>query len=46
MDAILTANARLDHIWTDDFRRTGTFHALVISGACHGACRVLLFLLR
>jgi competence protein ComEC len=48
MDAILIGEtARLDRIWTDDFRRTGTFHALVISGVhVTVLAGVLLFLLR
>jgi competence protein ComEC len=48
MDAILIGEtARLDRIWTDDFRRTGTFHALVISGVhVTVLATVLLFLLR
>jgi competence protein ComEC len=48
MDAILIGEtARLDRIWTDDFRRTGTFHALVISGVhVTVLAAVLLFLLR
>jgi len=48
MDAILIGDtARLEKIWTENFRRTGTFHALVISGT-HVAvlAGVLLFLLR
>jgi competence protein ComEC len=48
MSAILIGDtARLEKIWTEDFRRTGTFHTLVISGA-HVAvlAGVLLFLLR
>jgi len=33
MESILIGEtAKLDKIWTDNFRRTGTFHALVISG--------------
>jgi len=48
MDAILIGEtARLDRIWTDDFRRTGTFHALVISGVhVTVLAAVLLFILR
>jgi competence protein ComEC len=48
MYAILIGEtARLDRIWTDDFRRTGTFHALVISGVhVTVLAAVLLFLLR
>jgi competence protein ComEC len=48
MEAILIGeSSRLEKIWTESFRRTGTFHALVISGA-HVAvlAGVLLFLLR
>ncbi len=48
MQAILIGeNAKLERIWTETFRRTGTVHALVISGA-HVAvlAGVLLFLLR
>ncbi len=33
MRALLLGDAsRLEQVWTDDFRRTGTYHALVISG--------------
>ncbi len=48
MQAILIgATAKLDRIWTEDYRSTGTFHALVISGS-HVAvlAAVLLFFLR
>ena len=48
MEAILIGeSSKLEKIWTENFRRTGTFHALVISGA-HVAvlAGVLLFLLR
>ena len=48
MQAILIGDtAKLEKIWTENFRRTGTFHALVISGT-HVAvlAGVLLFLLR
>lgn len=48
MQAILIgATARLDRSWTEDYRSTGTFHALVISGG-HVAvlAGVLLFTLR
>jgi len=48
MDAMLIGEtSQLQKIWTENFRRTGTFHALVISGA-HVAVLavVLLFLLR
>lgn len=48
MEAILIGEtARLERVWTDDFRRTGTFHALVISGVHVSVlAAVLLFLLR
>jgi len=48
MQAILIgATAKLDKLWTVDYRSTGTFHALVISGS-HVAvlAAVFLFLLR
>ncbi len=48
MQAILIGETtKLEKIWTDHFRRTGTFHALVISGQ-HVAvlAGTLLFLLR
>ncbi len=48
MEAMLIGeSSQLQKIWTENFRRTGTFHALVISGA-HMAvlAGVLLFLLR
>jgi competence protein ComEC len=48
MGAILIGeSSKLERVWTENFRRTGTFHALVISGA-HVAvlAGVLLFLLR
>jgi len=48
MEAILIGEtSQLQKIWTENFRRTGTFHALVISGA-HVAvlAGVLLFFLR
>ncbi|MEO8050975.1 MAG: ComEC/Rec2 family competence protein [Acidobacteriota bacterium] len=48
MEAMLIGeSSQLQKIWTENFRRTGTFHALVISGA-HVAVLawVLLFLLR
>ena len=33
MAAVLTGQTqRIDRIWTEDFRRTGTYHALVVSG--------------
>jgi competence protein ComEC len=48
MQAVLIGvTARLDRLWTEDYRRTGTYHALVISGS-HIAviASVLLFFLR
>jgi competence protein ComEC len=48
MDSILLGeSARLEKIWTEHFRRTGTFHALVIAGL-HVSVLAgsLLFLLR
>ncbi len=48
MEAILIGeSANLQKIWTDDYRSTGTFHALVISGS-HVAvlAAALIFLLR
>lgn len=44
---LIGATAKLQRIWTEDYRSTGTFHALVISGG-HVAvlAAVLLFLLR
>ena len=48
MEAILIGeSSKLDKVWTENFRRTGTFHALVISGA-HVAvlAAILLLLLR
>ena len=34
MQAILIGEtAKLDKVWTEEYRSTGTFHALVISGA-------------
>ena len=44
---LIGESSQLQKIWTENFRRTGTFHALVISGA-HVAvlAGVLLFLLR
>ncbi len=48
MEAVLLGEtSKLEKVWTENFRRTGTFHALVISGA-HVAVLVgvLLFLLR
>jgi competence protein ComEC len=48
MGAILIGEStRLERVWTDDFRRTGTIHALVISGVhVTVLAAVLLFLLR
>ena len=48
MEAILIGeSANLQKLWTDDYRTTGTFHALVISGS-HVAllAAALIFLLR
>jgi competence protein ComEC len=48
MQAILIGEtAAIQRVWTEDFRRTGTFHALVISGVhVTVLAGVLLFLLR
>jgi competence protein ComEC len=48
MEAILLGEtSKLEKIWTEDFRRTGTFHALVISGVhVTVLAAVLLFFLR
>ncbi len=48
MKAILIGdNTRLEKVWTEDYRRTGTYHALVISGLhVTVLAGVLLFLLR
>jgi competence protein ComEC len=48
MQAVLIGESvRLERVWTDDFRRTGTFHALVISGVhVTVLAAVLLFFLR
>ncbi len=48
MEAILIGEtSKLEKVWTDNFRRTGTFHALVISGVhVTVLAGVLLFLLR
>ena len=48
MEAILIGEtSKLERVWTDNFRRTGTFHALVISGAHVSVLAgVLLFVLR
>ncbi|HYS45215.1 MAG TPA: ComEC/Rec2 family competence protein, partial [Rhizomicrobium sp.] len=48
MEALLIGEtSKLEKVWTDDFRRTGTFHALVISGTQVAALAAFfLFLLR
>ncbi len=48
MEAILIGEtSKLQKIWTEDFRRTGTFHALVISGVHVSVlAMVLMFFLR
>lgn len=48
MQAVLIgATVKLDKMWTEDYRSTGTFHALVISGSHVGVlAAVLLFCLR
>src|SRR5207248_360392 len=48
MEAVLVGEtSRLERIWTENFRRTGTFHALVISGVhITVLAGVLLFFLR
>jgi competence protein ComEC len=48
MEAILIGESgKLEKVWTDHFRRTGTYHALVISGLhVTVLAGVLLFLLR
>jgi competence protein ComEC len=48
MEAILIGEtSKLEKVWTENFRRTGTFHALVISGVhVTVLAGVLLFLLR
>jgi len=48
MEAILIGEtSKLEKIWTENFRRTGTFHALVISGVhVTVLAGVLMFLLR
>jgi len=48
MEAILIGeSSRLEKVWTEHFRRTGTYHALVISGLhVTVLAGVLLFLLR
>jgi competence protein ComEC len=44
---LIGETVKLERVWTDDFRRTGTFHALVISGVhVTVLAAVLLFLLR
>ena len=48
MEAVLIGEtSKLEKIWTENFRRTGTYHALVISGA-HVVvlAAVLMFFLR
>ena len=48
LEAILLGeSSKLDKVWTEEFRRTGTYHALVISGLhVTVLAGVLLFLLR
>jgi competence protein ComEC len=48
MQAVLIGDSsKLEKVWTDDFRRTGTYHALVISGLHVSVLAAfLLFLLR
>ena len=48
MEAVLIGEtSKLEKIWTENFRRTGTFHALVISGVhVTVLAGVLLFCLR
>ena len=48
MEALLIGEtSKMETVWTDDFRRTGTFHALVISGTQGAALAAFfLFLLR
>ena len=48
IEAILVGEtSKLERVWTENFRRTGTFHALVISGVHVSVLAgVLLFLLR
>ncbi len=48
MEALLLGEtSKLEKVWTDDFRHTGTFHALVISGTQVAALAAFfLFLLR
>ena len=48
MQALLIGDgSKLEKVWTEDFRRTGTFHALVISGTQVAALAAFfLFLLR
>src|SRR5204863_3543761 len=48
LEAILVGEtSKLERVWTENFRRTGTFHALVISGVHVSVLAgVLLFLLR
>ncbi|MEO8100083.1 MAG: ComEC family competence protein, partial [Acidobacteriota bacterium] len=48
LEAVLIGeSAKLERVWTEDFRRSGTYHALVISGLhVTVLAGVLLFLLR
>lgn len=44
---LLGANTKLDRLWTEDYRSTGTYHALVISGThVMVLSAIFLFLLR
>ena len=44
---LLGENSEIEKIWTDDFRRTGTFHTLVVSGLHVGVLAAFfVFLLR
>src|SRR2546430_14512078 len=44
---LIGETSKLEKVWTDDFRHTGTFHALVISGTQVAALAAFfLFLLR
>ena len=47
MEATLIGeSSKLEKVWTENFRRTGTYHALVIAGMHVGVlAAVLLFLL-
>ncbi len=42
---LLGDDSQLERVWVDEFRRTGTYHAIVISGAHVGALSAALFLL-